>query len=210
MLTIMKKSSLVLALFAIAATSLVMITYALTKDQIAYQQQQQLLSVLNQVVPKEQHDNELFKACTLVNNIDALGTNTPMPIYLASMNGKHTGAAIEAIAPDGYSGAIKIIVGVDSDSIVTGVRVLSHQETPGLGDKIDTRITRWVDGFLGKTVDSADDSSWAVQKDGGQFDQFTGATITPRAVVKAVKRAVWFYKTHQDELQTLPLNCEVK
>lgn len=208
MLQTMKKSSLVLVLFAIASTALVTITYALTKDQIAYQQQQQLLSVLNQVVPKKQHDNELFKACTLITNSDALGTKQAMPIYLASLNGQHSGAAIEAIAPDGYSGAIKIIVGVNADSEVTGVRVLSHQETPGLGDKIDIRITRWVDAFLGKSVDSIDDSNWAVQKDGGQFDQFTGATITPRAVVGAVKRAVWFYKTHQDELQTLPFNCE--
>ncbi|RYU71224.1 electron transport complex subunit RsxG [Aliivibrio finisterrensis] len=208
MLNTMKKSSLVLALFAIASTALVTITFALTKDQIAYQQQQQLLSTLNQVVPKAQHDNELYKACVLVKNPEALGTAQPMPIYLASLNGKHSGAAIEAIAPDGYSGAIKIIVGVDSDAMVTGVRVLSHQETPGLGDKIDIRITRWVDAFLGKTVDNFQDKSWAVQKDGGQFDQFTGATITPRAVVKAVKKAVWFYKTHQDELQTLPLNCE--
>lgn len=208
MLKTMKKSSLVLVLFAIASTALVTITFALTKDQIAYQQQQQLLSTLNQVVPKAQHDNELYKACILVKNQEALGSEQPMPIYLASLNGKHSGAAIEAIAPDGYSGEIKIIVGVDSEAMVTGVRVLSHQETPGLGDKIDIRITRWVDAFLGKTVDNLEDKSWAVQKDGGQFDQFTGATITPRAVVKAVKRAVWFYKTHQDELQTLPLNCE--
>ncbi|MGR6840116.1 electron transport complex subunit RsxG [Aliivibrio wodanis] len=208
MLKTMKKSSLVLALFAVASTALVTITFALTKDQIAYQQQQQLLTTLNQVVPRSLHDNELYKACTLVSNSDALGTEQPMPIYLASLNDKHSGAAIEAIAPDGYSGAIKIIVGVDANSMVTGVRVLSHQETPGLGDKIDTRITRWVDSFLGKSVDNLEDKSWAVQKDGGQFDQFTGATITPRAVVKAVKKAVWFYKTHQDELQTLPLNCE--
>ena len=208
MLKTMKKSSLVLVLFAIASTALVTITFALTKDQIAYQQQQQLLSTLNQVVPKAQHDNELYKACILVKNQEALGSEQPMPIYLASLDGKHSGAAIEAIAPDGYSGAIKIIVGVDSEAMVTGVRVLSHQETPGLGDKIDIRITRWVDAFLGKTVDNLEDKNWAVQKDGGQFDQFTGATITPRAVVKAVKRAVWFYKTHQEELQTLPLNCE--
>lgn len=208
MLKTMKKSSLVLALFAVASTALVTITFALTKDQIAYQQQQQLLTTLNQVVPRSLHDNELYKACTLVSNSDALGTEQPMPIYLASLNDKHSGAAIEAIAPDGYSGAIKVIVGVDANSMVTGVRILSHQETPGLGDKIDTRITRWVDSFLGKSVDNLEDKSWAVQKDGGQFDQFTGATITPRAVVKAVKKAVWFYKTHQDELQTLPLNCE--
>lgn len=208
MLKTMKKSSLVLALFAVASTALVTITFALTKDQIAYQQQQQLLTTLNQVVPRSLHDNELYKACTLVSNSDALGTEQPMPIYLASLNDKHSGAAIEAIAPDGYSGAIKVIVGVDANSMVTGVRVLSHQETPGLGDKIDARITRWVDSFLGKSVDNLEDKSWAVQKDGGQFDQFTGATITPRAVVKAVKKAVWFYKTHQDELQTLPLNCE--
>ncbi len=208
MLKTIKKSSLILALFTIASTSLVTITYSLTKNTITQQQQQQLLSTLNKVVPKTQYDNVLYKTCVLVKDPEALGTNQPMPVYLASLNGKHSGAAIEAIAPDGYSGTIRIIVGVSSNDQVTGVRVLSHQETPGLGDKIDTRISRWVDAFLGKTVESYDDKTWAVQKDGGQFDQFTGATITPRAIVNAVKKAVWFYKTHKNELQQLPKNCE--
>ncbi len=115
--------------------------------------------------------------------------------------------AIESVAPDGYNGAIKIIVGMDIEGTILGTRVLAHQETPGLGDKIDLRITDWVLGFTGKQVTDENESQWAVRKDGGQFDSFTGATITPRAVVKAVKNTVSYVNTHRNEILNQPLNC---
>lgn len=208
MLNAMKKNGGILALFALLSTSLVAVTHLMTADKIEEQQQKQLLKILNQVVPTANHDNELYKSCTLLTNEAALGTTTPMPAYIAEKNGQKTGMAIEAIAPDGYSGAIKLIVGLDQLGVVTGVRILSHNETPGLGDKIETRVSNWIDSFTGKKVNGADDAHWAVRKDGGEFDQFTGATITPRAVVGAVKRVSLYYQNNQAALFAQPLNCQ--
>lgn len=208
MIHAMKKNGGVLAIFALLATALVAVTNLLTQDRILEQQQKELLKVLNQVIPAESHDNELYKSCTLITNEQYLGTQAPMPAYLASKDGEPSGVAIEAIAPDGYNGAIKLIVGLDPTGVVTGVRILSHQETPGLGDKIEMRISHWIESFTGKKLAGENDPAWAVRKDGGEFDQFTGATITPRAVVKAVKNVSLYYTRHQQALLNQPLNCQ--
>ncbi|MDO6499661.1 electron transport complex subunit RsxG [Photobacterium sanguinicancri] len=208
MIQAMKKNGGVLAIFALLATALVAVTNLLTQDRILEQQQKELLKVLNQVIPAESHDNELYKSCTLITNEQYLGTQAPMPAYLASKDGEPSGVAIEAIAPDGYNGAIKLIVGLDPTGVVTGVRILSHQETPGLGDKIEMRISHWIESFTGKKLAGENDPAWAVRKDGGEFDQFTGATITPRAVVKAVKNVSLYYTRHQQALLNQPLNCQ--
>lgn len=206
MLNAIKKNGLVLAIFACASTGLVAVTHYLTKDQIKQQEQAQLLSVLNQVIPHDLHDNELFSSCTLVQ-AEELGTEKAMPAYIAKINGKPSAIAIEAIAPDGYNGAIKVIVGMKIDGTILGTRVLSHQETPGLGDKIDLRVSDWVLSFAGKQVTDSNLDRWKVRKDGGDFDQFTGATITPRAVVKSVKQAVQYVNQNNQALLSQPLNC---
>lgn len=206
MINAIRKNGVILAVFACASTGVVALTNYLTADRIQQQEQKQLLSILNQVIPHEMHDNDLYQACTLVSD-SALGTDSAMPVYLASINGEHSAMAIEAIAPDGYNGAIKLIVGIESNGKVSGTRILSHQETPGLGDKIDLRITDWILGFNGKSVEDNNQGDWKVRKDGGQFDQFTGATITPRAVVKAVKNTVEYVNTHREEILAQPLNC---
>lgn len=206
MIIVMTKCSTILGLAALLSTSLVTVVHELTKDTIAEQQKQHLLHVLNQVIPKQLHDNLLYENCTLVTNKN-LGTSEPMPVYIATQKGKPTAMAIEAIAPNGYNGAIKILVGIDMNNAVLGVRVLTHRETPGLGDKIDLTVSNWLHSFSGITIDTEDDPRWAVQKDGGQFDQFTGATITPRAVVTAVKKAAWFAGAHQKTLLSQPLDC---
>lgn len=208
MIKAIKKSSLILTLFAIASTSLVVATYALTADKIKQQEQIHLLKVLNQVIPAESHDNELYLSCSLVTAPKDFGTNTAIPLYIATKNSEPSGVAIEAVAPDGYNGAIKIIVGLDYNATVTGVRVLSHKETPGLGDKIDLRVSDWILVFTGQTLDSDNDSKWGVKKDGGQFDQFSGATITPRAVVKATKKVILYYQNNRDAIYALPRNCQ--
>ncbi|AJR08064.1 electron transport complex subunit RsxG [Photobacterium gaetbulicola] len=208
MINAMKKNGGILAIFAILATSLVSVTNLLTAGRIEQQQQQELLKVLNQVIPAESHDNELYKSCTLLTSEQYLGTESPMPAYIAEKDGQKVGMAIETIAPDGYSGAIKLIVGLDLEGTVTGVRILSHNETPGLGDKIETRISDWIYSFTGKRVDNEKDTRWAVRKDGGEFDQFTGATITPRAVVGAVKNVSLYYQANQQDLFEQPLNCQ--
>ncbi|EGU39843.1 electron transport complex subunit RsxG [Vibrio splendidus] len=206
MLNAIKKNGLVLAIFACASTGLVAVTHYLTKDQIKQQEQTQLLSVLNQVIPHDLHDNELFSSCTLVQ-AEELGTEKAMPAYIAKINGEPSAIAIEAIAPDGYNGAIKVIVGMKIDGTILGTRVLSHQETPGLGDKIDLRVSDWVLSFAGKQVTDSNLDRWKVRKDGGDFDQFTGATITPRAVVKSVKQAVQYVNQNNQALLSQPLNC---
>ncbi len=206
MLNAIKKNGLVLAIFACASTGLVAVTHYLTKDQIKQQEQAQLLSVLNQVIPHDLHDNELFSSCTLVQ-AEELGTEKAMPAYIAKINGEPSAIAIEAIAPDGYNGAIKVIVGMKIDGTILGTRVLSHQETPGLGDKIDLRVSDWILSFAGKQVTDSNLDRWRVRKDGGDFDQFTGATITPRAVVKSVKQAVQYVNQNNQALLAQPLNC---
>ncbi|MDM7486077.1 MAG: electron transport complex subunit RsxG [Vibrio metschnikovii] len=206
MFTAIRKNGLILAIFACASTGVVALTQYLTASQIKAQETAQLLSVLNQVIPPEWHDNQLSAACTLVSD-PLLGSSQAMPVYLATLNGEHTALAIEAIAPDGYSGAIKIIVGIDQQGNILGTRVLSHQETPGLGDKIDLRISDWILSFTGRQVNDDNQRQWQVRKDGGQFDQFTGATITPRAVVKAVKQTVEYVNLHREQIVNQPLNC---
>ncbi|EJN8560357.1 electron transport complex subunit RsxG [Vibrio alginolyticus] len=207
MLTAIRKNGLTLAIFACATTGLVALTQYLTKDQIKVQEQKQLLSVLNQVIPENMHDNALTQACTMVTSRD-LGTLRAMPAYLATKNGEPTAIAIESIAPDGYNGEIKVITGIDNQGNILGTRVLNHQETPGLGDKIDLRVTDWILSFTGKQVTENNWNSWKVRKDGGDFDQFTGATITPRAVVKVVRNTVNYVNQSREDILSQPLGCE--
>ncbi|MGL6026376.1 MAG: electron transport complex subunit RsxG [Vibrio sp.] len=207
MLTAIRNHGLTLAVFACVATGLVALTYRLTAERIHQQQQQQLLQVLNQVIPHHHYDNALIQACTLVKDSE-LGTDKTMHAYLAKRAGQPSAIAIETIAPDGYNGDINLIVGIANNGSVLGVRVLAHQETPGLGDKIDLRISNWILAFNGQQIRPDNQADWKVRKDGGQFDQFTGATITPRAVVQAVKKAVLYVNQHQQQLHSQPNPCE--
>ena len=115
----------------------------------------------------------------------------------------------QPLAPDGYNGKIQLVVGLAGEGTVSGVRVLEHKETPGLGDKIELRISDWILGFNSLTLNSENITNWAVKKDGGQFDQFTGATITPRAVVKAVKRSVEYYQANKAAIFAAPNECDL-
>ncbi|MDN3680489.1 electron transport complex subunit RsxG [Vibrio tapetis subsp. quintayensis] len=220
MIKAIQKNSGVLAIFALLSTGVVAITHTLTADRILEQQQKNLLKVLNEVLPKEIHDNKLVEHCTLFTSKQYLGSDKPQPAYIATKNGSITGIAIQAIAPDGYNGQIKLMVGMDQTGTITGTRILQHAETPGLGDKIDLKVSSWIESFTGKRLEQQNDKSnseastsgwsmkqWAVRKDGGEFDQFTGATITPRAVVKAVKNASLFFQATHEELDQLPINC---
>lgn len=190
----MAKNGLILAAFALVTTGLISLTFVGTKTKIAEQQQQKLLTDLNSVIPNDLYDNDIQHDCALAINNELLGTTEVNHVYRARLDQQPSALAIEAIAPDGYSGKIKLLVGVKGEGIITGVRVLKHNETPGLGDKIDIRISDWILTFDQQTYSAEFDDKWNVRKDGGQFDQFTGATITPRAVIKAVKKAVIFYQ----------------
>ena len=209
----MTKNGLILAVFAIITTGLISLTYFGTKDQIALQQQQKLLSILNAVIDESGYDNAIQLDCALVTSEKLLGSNEPQHIYRATKQGQAVAAAIETTAPDGYSGKIQLVVGVTSlqvgSATVTGVRVLEHKETPGLGDKIDLRINNWVLDFDNQIYNAEIATNWAVKKDGGQFDQFTGATITPRAVVNAVKLSIDYYLANQAAIFDAVNECAV-
>ncbi len=177
-----------LALFAALTTGLSGVVHLLTGPVIANQAALQQQALLDNVIPAMLYNNPLRSECYAVTDV-ALGSTRPHRLWLARMNGRPVAAAIEIQAPDGYSGSIGLLMAADFHGKVLGVRVTQHHETPGLGDKIELRISDWIRQFTGKQLTKDNDRAWAVKKDGGMFDQFTGATITPRAVVSAVKRA---------------------
>lgn len=203
MLSTMRRHATTLALFAALTTGLTALVNALTKPTIAHQTQLQQKTMLDQVIPPALYNNHILQECYLVTD-SALGSRKPHRVYIARQDNALVAAAIEASAPDGYSGAIHLLIGADFHAKVLGVRVTEHHETPGLGDKIDIRISDWIARFTGQTVQGADDKRWAVKKESGDFDQFTGATITPRAVINATKRTALFLQTLPAQLSTLP------
>ncbi len=205
MFSSIKSNGLILALFALVCTSVVAITQSVTADQIAKQEQLQLLKIINQLLPASSHNNDIFQSCKLVTNEQFLGSSEPQRVFIAKQDDEIIGYAIEGIAPAGYNGKIKLVVGINSANAITGVRVLSHNETPGLGDKVDRRKSNWVDNFIGRKLTAENDATWAVKKDGGEFDSFTGATITPRAVLASVKNILTFSNEGQlSQLKNAP------
>jgi len=207
--TAMSKNAQLLALFAVACTTIVGIVHLLTKDQIAFQQQQKLLRNLNSIIIDNSYNNVIYQDCLIIPSAE-LGTAIAQKVYRARYDNAPVSAAITTIAPDGYSGNIELLIAINIDGTVSGVRALKHQETPGLGDKIEIRKSEWINSFSGKKLANENDSRWQVKKDGGMFDQFTGATITPRAVVKAVRNTVSYFNNHQNELFESASNCHTE
>lgn len=204
MIDAIRKNAVTLGLFAVITTGVTAIVNAVTKPTVAHQTALQQKNLLDQVVPPELYDNHIQQECYLVTDAAALGNAKPHALYVARKGNQPVAAALETTAPDGYSGAIQMLVGADFHGKVLGVRVVEHHETPGLGDKIELRISDWINSFNGKAVHGAGDTHFAVKKDGGEFDQFTGATITPRAVVNATKRTALLIETLPAKLSSLP------
>jgi electron transport complex protein RnfG len=196
----MSRSALLLGLFALVGTGIVALVFTTTEEPIAEAERSFMLRSLHAVIKPELHDNDIFNDMITVNDPELLGTTEPVPVFRARKNGQPVALAILPIAPQGYVGPIKLLVGIKRDGTVLGVRVISHRETPGLGDGIEVKRSDWILGFDGHSLRDPDSKNWAVRRDGGQFDQFTGATITPRAVVKAVYNALKFYQRNKDEL----------
>lgn len=200
------KNARILAAFAIVCTAIVGFVHSLTKEQIVFQQQQELLRNLNSIIAKDSYNNVIYQDCAILPK-QALNTVNSQKIYRARYNNEPVAAALTTVAPDGYNGNIELLVAINVNGSVSGVRTLKHQETPGLGDKIEIIKSDWIKSFSNQHLANENDSRWLVKKDGGMFDQFTGATITPRAVVKAVKNAVIYFKAHQSELFAGESNC---
>lgn len=196
----MLTTSLLLGLFAIVGTLMVALTFEETEERIADNEYQALLRSLNELVPAESYDNDITSDTIEVTSRPLLGNKKSHTIYRARMKGTPIAAVISTVAPDGYNGAIKLLVAIRYDGTVSGVRVLNHRETPGLGDGIEIERSDWIRSFDSHSLNDPDELGWHVKKDGGIFDQFTGATITPRAVVKAVHNALKYFEQQRDKL----------
>lgn len=202
-------AGILLALFATAGTALVAVTNDLTAEKIADNERQALLSSLAALVPIEHIDNDIVTDTRTVRQPDLLGSEETL-VYLGRKQGKPVAAVFTSVVPNGYSGPIKLLVAVNTDGTLGGVRVVSHKETPGLGDKIEENRSDWIHSFDGKSLANPKFSRWKVKKDGGDFDQFTGATITPRAIVAAVKNTLLYFDKHGESLFSGKQKAELK
>lgn len=198
-----------LVLFAVIATAMLATTFDITRSEITRNEQQAQRALIAQVMPATLHDNDLLEAGSSLAPDDMLGTRNVSHAWIARKQGQATGVVLEAIAPDGYSGEIALLIGISADGRITGVRVTAHKETPGLGDYIEIAKSRWITQFDGKSLTDPADPGWKVQRDGGRFDARTGATITPRAVVKAVNGALHYFVRHRSRLLASPGHAPV-
>ncbi len=190
----------VLAGFALIASVLLGVTNCSTEGTIQRRLDEDLKKSLEEVVPAALYDNDMLQDTLTIPSAEYnIGTNETT-VYIAKKSGQVSAVCFKFTAPDGYSGAINMIMGIDRDGNVLGVRVLSHKETPGLGDKIEVAKSDWILKFVGRSLDNLAPAKWAVKKDGGEFDQFAGATITPRKSVQAIYRGLQLFKAHQEQL----------
>lgn len=187
-------------LFAAAGAALVGLTFSQTEDDIKHNEKLTLLRKLNNIIPADAYDNDLLLDTIMIKPNTLLSTKEESLAYRARKNNQNVAVVFTSIAPNGYNGSIYLLVGVNADGTLSGVRVVKHRETPGLGDVVEISRSDWILGFNDKSLINPDDKGWKVKRDGGVFDQFTGATITPRAVVKAVHNALLYFDKNQQML----------
>ena len=191
-------SGVFLSLFAVVGTTLVALTEYSTSEAIAENERQVLLRNLYALLPRDRLDNDIAADTLQLPASTLLGTDDASTVYRARLGGEPVAAIFNSVAPDGYNGKIHLLVGVYIDGRLAGVRVVKHAETPGLGDAVEIRKSPWINDFAGKSLANPAQERWRVKRDGGDFDQFTGATITPRAVVAAVRNTLLYYQQNAD------------
>ena len=194
------KTAFTLIAFALVFTSLMAYVFNITKAPIEKSEAAARMALFRQIVPEHMHDNDLLKDTITIAPNDLLGNRQPSIANRARINNTPAAVILEAIAHDGYSGDIKLLIAIKYDGSISGVRVLTHKETPGLGDYIDITKGDWIKLFNAKSLENTSDENWKVKKDGGQFDYMAGATITPRAVVKAVHKALQYFEANKQAL----------
>jgi Na+-translocating ferredoxin:NAD+ oxidoreductase subunit G len=196
----MLRAGIGLGLFAILTAGAIALTQTATDERIATQIKASQLRSLAQIVPADLHDNDLIAdSFTLAAN-PTLGLSADAEAFIARKDSYVTALILPVVATEGYTGPIRLVMGITPEGKIQGVRVIEHKETPGLGDKIEVRKGNWILGFDGKSLQEPDATGWKVKKDGGQFDQMTGATITPRAIVKSIHTALTFFDRHREQL----------
>ena len=193
-------SGLFLWIFAVLGTSFVAVTENTTREQIAENERRVLLRNLNALLPAEKLDNDIASDTLQLAASPLLGTESESTAYRARLVGEPVAVVFNSIAPNGYNGKIHLLIGIYRDGSLAGVRAVKHAETPGLGDSIEIRKSDWILGFDNKSLASPSPDNWSVKRDGGVFDQFTGATITPRAIVETVKKTLIYYRHNAETL----------
>ena len=194
------RAILAVAAIAVCAAGLISISHEISAERIERNVAERQLRSLHEVLDPALYDNDMVRTQVQVIDPDLLGTTDSVQIFLATRDGEPAAAIFAAVAPRGYNGAINLLVGVDAAGVIRGVRVTDHRETPGLGDQIEIGISDWVTGFDGTSLSDPPLQQWAVAADGGRFDAFTGATVTPRAVVQAVRDTLVYFDEHRAEL----------
>lgn len=192
-------SGVLLGLFGVLGAGLVGLSHEGTAERIARNEREALLHQIHVLVPREQIDNDMLNDVIEVSAPDTLGVEKTR-VYLGRRNGEPVAAVLSPVSTPGYAGPIQLVVAIRYDGTLAGVRVLSHRETPGLGDKIEEERSDWILGFDGKSLLDPRPSEWKVKRDGGVFDQFTGATVTPRTIVRAVKTALEYFDANRLDL----------
>jgi electron transport complex protein RnfG len=195
-----RNGALSLGIFAVFTAAAISLTYVVGSDAIAANKAAAKARALEAVMAPELYDQSLLSAPIKLNNADRLNLAKNSLGYAAIKAGITQALVLPIVAKDGYSGDISILVGINKQGLIQGVRIVDHRETPGLGDKVERKKSPWVDTFLGHSLANTNAEQWAVKKDGGVFDSFTGATITPRAVINAVHQSLLY---HQQEQATL-------
>lgn len=199
------RTASIMVVFALVFTALMAAIYGLTRPAIEASAQTEKMKLINEVLAPESYNNALLDDPVRLGPTPALGLDSGGQVYRARKNGEPAALIFEAVAPDGYSGRIELIVAVLADGKVSGVRVVSHKETPGLGDYIDPRKDKdrarpWITRFNQLSLAEVGEDRWKVAKDGGRFDYHVGATISARAVTHAVARVLAYAATNQDRL----------
>lgn len=188
---------LLVALAAVTTLTIAVVERG-TRERIAANRAEQAARIVAEVLPGLEYDNVPGLDYTTVTAPKTLGSREPLRIYTARRDGRQVGTAVTVVAPDGYVGPIRLLVGLDTAGRVLGVRVLEHRETPGLGDRIEASRSDWLSGFAGRSL-GGEDSDWMLATDGGRFDHISGATITSRAVVRAVANALRFHAAFRSQ-----------
>ena len=194
------KTAITLIAFAVVFTALLAYIFQVTKVPIEQSEAKARLALFRQIVPENMHDNDILKDKLTIAPNDLLGNKQATIANRARINNAPAAVILEAVAHDGYSGDIKLLIAIKYDGSISGVRVLTHKETPGLGDYIDIAKDDWIKLFDNESLTKTSDKNWNVKKDNGQFDYMAGATITPRAVVKAVHKALQYFEVNRATL----------
>jgi len=194
------KSGITLAVIAGLCTALVALTYTATAARIEANEQAWLERSLQPALSGLFFDSGVTESMMTIPPPHDLPGSEAAIVYRVYAEDTPVAALFVVSARDGYAGPIRVLVGIDVGGAVTGVHVLEHRETPGLGDRVESGKSDWVHQFDGRSLVDPSPSGWAIKRDGGQFDQLTGASVTPRAIVKAIRDTLLYFEAHREEV----------